>query len=185
MASEHDYETSFTFRKPNTFYKYLNRQMIIQDRDSLNDDSLYHLLLFSALPLDFNDCINENGCLKTGQDIPEGMVQIQESSSTYTDVPFHLGVEWINNGESGFNLFLDEMINNEQVDVEIPFAEDEVFYIKGVAIAKLIGTETGDSDYIVAYARQPTPVRCQNFITLMKGSSFVGQTSCEEMENGG
>lgn len=181
--SEYDYETSFTFHKPNGFYKHLNKQMVIEDRDSLNDDSLYHLLLFSALPTDFNDCIDEDGCLKTGASVPNGMVQIQAGASTYTDTQFHLGIEWINNGESGFNLFLDEWEDNtdptsEQVDVNIELAEDEVLYLRGVAIAKVTGADTG-SDYIVAFARQATPVRCQNYITLMKGSSFVGQTNCE------
>lgn len=176
MSSNYDYNANFSFRKPNNFYVHLNKQMIIKDRDTLNDDSLYHLLFFSALPLDFNDCIDEDGCLKTGIDVPTGMTKIEASADTYTDVPFHLGVEWINNGESGFNLFLDET-----EDVEIPFKEGEEFYFKGVALAKITGTETGGDDYIVAFARQPTPVRCQNYVTIMKGSSFVGQSSCEEL----
>lgn len=184
--TEYDYETSFTFHKPNGFYKHLNKQMVIEDRDSLNDDSLYHLLLFSALPVDFNDCIHTDGCLKNGTNapIPDGMTLISAGSSTYTDNPFHLGIEWINNGESGFNIFLDEWEtggtaeNHTQKDVNIEIAEEEVLYVKGVAIAKINGAESG-SNYIVAYARQPTPVRCQNYITLMKGSSFVGQTNCE------
>ena len=180
--SENDYETSFTFHKPNGFYVHLNKQMIIQDRSTLNDDSLYHLLLFSALPTDFNDCIDDNGCLKT-TDLPTTYARIEPSASTYTDVQFHLGVEWLNNGESGFNLFLDEWANNNdqtsgQVDVEIPLAEDETLYVKGVAIAKVEGAETGN-DYIVAYAHQPSQVKCQNYITLMKGSSFVGQANCD------
>lgn len=184
--SEYDYETSFTFRKPNGFYKHLNKQMIIEDRDSLNDDSLYHLLLFSAMPTDFNDCINSNGCLKSGASIPTGMTQILPSASTYTDTQFHLGIEWFDNGESGFSLFVDEWEDNEdptsgQVDVNIELADDEILYIKGVALAKVTGADTG-SEYIVAYARQPTPIRCQNFITLMKGSAFVGQSSCEEVK---
>lgn len=183
MASEYDYETSFTFRKPNGFYKHLNKQMVIQDRDSLNDDSLYHLLLFSSAPLDFNECIDENGCLKTN-DAPTSMIKIEPSVSTYTDVQFHLGVEWFDNGESGFSLFLDEWEtggtaeNHTQKDVNIEFAEDEVFYIKAIALAKVTGADTG-SDYIVAYARQLTEVRVQNYLTLMKGSAFVGQDTCE------
>lgn len=182
MTSEYDYESSFTFHKPNGFYKHLNKQMIIEDRDALNDDSLYHLLLFSALPTDFNTCIDSNGCLKTGASVPTGMTRITPSASTYTDVQFHLGIEWIDNGESGFNLFLDEWNDNEdatsgQKDVNITLAEDEVLYIKGVALAKVTGADTGNN-YIVAYARQPTPVRCQNYITIMKGSSFTGQTTC-------
>ena len=182
MSSEYDYETSFTFHKPNGFYVHLNKQMIIQDRDSLNDDSLYHLLLFSNLPVDFNDCIDENGCLKTTNP-PSSMEIIEPSASTYTDVEFHLGIEWLNNGESGFNIFLDEWEDNEdptseQVDVNIEIAEDVPLYIKGVAIAKVTGADTG-SDFIVAYARQLTEVKVQNYITLMKGSSFVGQATCD------
>lgn len=180
MSSEYDYETSFTFHKPNGFYVHLNKQMVIQDRDSLNDDSLYHLLLFSSVPTDFNTCIDENGCLKQSA---SGMTKINPSASTYTDVQFHLGIEWLNKGESGFNIFLDEWQNNSdqtsgQVDVNIEIAEDVILYIKGVALAKVNGAETGN-DYIVAFARQSTQVQCQNYITLMKGSSFVGQSNCE------
>lgn len=183
MTSEYDYETSFTFHKPYGFYAHLNKQMVIQDRDSLNDDSLYHLLLFSAMPYDFNDCIDSNGCLKTGGSVPTGMTLITPSASTYTDTTFHLGIEWINNGESGFNIFLDEWEDNtdptsDKVDVNIELAEDVELYIRGVALAKVTGADTGNN-YIVAYARQPTPVRCQNYITIMKGSSFVGQTNCD------
>lgn len=183
MSSEYDYEASFSFHKPNGFYVHLNKQMVIKDRDTLNDDSLYHLLFFSNLPLDFNDCIDSNGCLKTGASAPESMEIITPSSSTYTDVQFHLGVEWINNGESGFSLFLDEWEDNEdptseKIDVEIPFADGEEFYFKGVALAKVQGHTTGNN-YIVAYARQPTRTRCQNYVSIMKGSAFVGQDNCE------
>ena len=64
MASEYDYETTFTFRKPQDFWVHLNKQMVIKDRDTLNDDGLYHLILFSSLPKDPNECIDSNGCLK-------------------------------------------------------------------------------------------------------------------------
>lgn len=180
--SEYDYETSFTFRKPNQFWKHINKQWIIQDRDTLNDDSLYHLLLFSALPSDFNECIDENGCLKLSQ---SGMTKITPSASTYTDVQFHLGIEWLDNGENGFNVFLDEWEDNEdpstsQIDVNLEIAEDTELYVKGVALAKVNGADTG-SDFIIAYARQPTPYRCFNYITLMKGSPFIGHNSCTEM----
>ena len=100
----------------------------------------------------------------------------------YTDQTFHLGVEWIDNGENGFNLFLDEWEDNqdptsEKVDVEIPIDEGVEFYVKGVALAKVTGADTGN-DFVVAYARASTPVRCYNYISLMYGSSFVGHKSC-------
>ena len=173
--SEYDYETTFTFRKPNTFWKFLNKQMVIQDVDTLNDKvggsytKKYHLLLFSSLPTDFNNCIDsETGCLKTTT--VSGMTQI---TSGYTDVEFKLGVEWLDNGENGFNLFIDE-----EEDVQIMIDEHTELQVKGVALAKTSGTQSG-TDYIVAYARNSTPVKCINYITLMKGSSFVGHNSCE------
>ena len=148
--------------------------MVIQDVDTLNDKSggeytkKYHLLLFSALPTDFNTCINEStGCLKASQ---TGMTKI---TTNYTDVEFKLGVEWLDNGENGFNLFIDE-----EEDVNIEIDEGEVLYVRGVAVAKTQGTQTG-TDYIVAFAMLNTPVKCQNYITLMKGSSIVGHNSCE------
>ena len=171
---EYDYETTFTFRKPNHFWKFLNKQMVIQDSDSLNDKSggvytkKYHLLLFSSLPNNFNDCITAStGCLKNSQ---TGMTRI---TTGFTDVEFKLGVEWLDNGENGFNLFLDET-----EDVQIPINDGVTFNVKGVALAKTSGTETG-TNYIVAYARAETPVKCQNYITLMKGSSFIGHESCK------
>lgn len=173
--SDYDYETSFTFRKPNTFWKFLNKQMVIQDVDTLNDKvggsytKKYHLLLFSSLPTDFNDCIDSTtGCLKTSS-LPSGMTQI---TTGYTDVEFKLGVEWLDNGENGFNLFLDE-----EEDVNIVIDDETTLLVKGVALAKTQGTTSGNN-YIVAYARVSTPVQCQNAITLMRGSSFVGHNSC-------
>ena len=176
MASEYDYETTFTFRKSQDFWVHLNKQMVIKDRDTLNDDGLYHLILFSSLPQNFNDCIDSDGCLKS---TATGMEKI---TTGYTDQTFHIGVEWIDNGENGFNLFLDEWEDNddptsEKVNVEIPIDEETEFYVKGVALAKVTGSDTGN-DYVVAYARASTPVRCFNYISLMYGSSFVGHKSC-------
>lgn len=170
---EYDYETTFTFRKPKTFWVFLNKQMVIKDSDTLNDNGnkKYHLLLFSSLPDDFNDCIDTNGCLKNSQ---TGMTKI---TSGYTDATFKLGVEWLDNGENGFNLFLDE-----EEDVDYVIADDTTLYVKGVALAKTQGTQTGN-DYIVAFARVNTRVQCQNAITLMKGSSFVGHSSCTGSDN--
>lgn len=176
MVSEYDYETTFTFRKPEKFWVHLNKQLIIQDRDSLNEDGLYHLVLFSSLPKEVNTCIDTDGCLKS---TAEGMTKI---TTGYTDQTFHLGVEWIDNGENGFNLFLDEWEDNtdpesEKVNVEIPIAEETELYVMGVMLCKTTGSDTG-TDYVVAYARESTPVRVFNYLTLMYGASFVGHQSC-------
>ena len=186
MTSEYDYETTFTFRKTNKFWVELNKKMVIKDRDTLNDygNKKYHLLLFSSLPNDFNECIDEYGCLRTdttSSDYPQALVPIE---SGYTDVEFHLGVEWLDNGENGFNLFLDEWDSggtaqeHTLIDVNIAIDDGTELMVKGVALAKTQGTDSG-SNYIVAYARASSPVKCQNYITLMKGSSFVGHNSCE------
>lgn len=137
MASKYDYEYAFTFRKPKDFWVHLNKQMVIKDRDTLNDDGLYHLILFSSLPKDPNECIDSNGCLKQSA---TGMTKI---TSGYTDQTFHLGVEWIDNGENGFNLFLDEWEDNddptsEKVNVEIPIAEETELYVRGLCYARLL-----------------------------------------------
>lgn len=181
MASEYDYEYAFTFRKPKDFWVHLNKQMVIKDRDTLNDDGLYHLILFSSLPKDPNECIDNNGCLKQSA---TGMTKI---TSGYTDQTFHLGVEWIDNGENGFNLFLDEWENNsdptsEKVNVEIPIAEETELYVRGIMLCKVTGSDTG-TDYVVAFTRESTPVRVFNYLTLMYGSSFVGHQSCNGVNN--
>lgn len=176
MASKYDYEYAFTFRKPKDFWVHLNKQMVIKDRDTLNDDGLYHLILFSSLPKDPNECIDSNGCLKQSA---TGMTKI---TSGYTDQTFHLGVEWIDNGENGFNLFLDEWEDNtdptsKKVNVEIPIAEETELYVRGIMLCKVTGSDTG-TDYVVAFTRESTPVRVFNYLTLMYGSSFVGHQSC-------
>ena len=181
MASEYDYEYAFTFRKPKDFWVHLNKQMVIKDRDTLNDDGLYHLILFSSLPKDPNECIDSNGCHKQSA---TGMTKI---TSGYTDQTFHLGVEWIDNGENGFNLFLDEWENNsdptsEKVNVEIPIAEETELYVRGIMLCKVTGSDTG-TDYVVAFTRESTPVRVFNYLTLMYGSSFVGHQSCNGVNN--
>jgi len=181
MASEYDYEYAFTFRKPKDFWVHLNKQMVIKDRDTLNDDGLYHLILFSSLPKDPNECIDSNGCLKQSA---TGMTKI---TSGYTDQTFHLGVEWIDNGENGFNLFLDEWEDNddptsEKVNVEIPIAEETELYVRGIMLCKVTGSDTG-TDYVVAFTRESTPVRVFNYLTLMYGSSFVGHQSCNGVNN--
>ena len=179
MANEYDYETTLTFRKTNKFWNFLNKQMIINDRDTLNDE-LYHFIFFSTLPSNFNNILDQYGCIDTNASNMEII-----SDDLYTDVEFHLGVEWLNNGESGFNIFLDEWNDNTDPtsglkDVNIEIEEDEEFYVKGVALCKTSGSQTG-TDYVVAYARSSTPIRCFNYITFMKGTSFVGHNSCEEI----
>lgn len=163
-----DYETTWTFRKPQHFWVELNRKMVIKDRDTLNNGGLYHLLFFTNTPQDFNELIGDGGYLEDDS---------RQIKTGYTDETFHLGVEWLDNGENGFSLHLDEIgSNDEQLDVNIMIDDDTTLYIGGVALAK----ETGEGEYIVAFARMSTPVQCQNAITLMGGSSFVGHSSCKE-----
>lgn len=177
LATEKDYETSFTFRKPNHFWVQLNQQMNIKGRDELNTGGLYHLILFSSLPQDFNTCCNTNGTLKS---TATGMTKI---TTGYTDQLFHLGVKWLDNGENGFSLFLDEWEDNtdptsEKIDVDIPVSTE--FYVKGVALCKHIDSST---EYVVAYASASTRIRCFNHISLMSGTSFVGHESCTGVGN--
>ena len=76
------------------------------------------------------------------------------------------------------SLFTPDTRIDEEEDVQIMIDEHTELQVKGVALAKTSGTQSG-TDYIVAYARNSTPVKCINYITLMKGSSFVGHNSCE------
>lgn len=165
--SDYDYETTFTFRKSKYFWKFLNRQILIFDADNgtLND-SQYRLLLFSSMPDDFNNCIDEDtGCLVPAQ----GLTQITEG---FENVSFDLGVRWLDDGENGFSLYLDSEEN-----IELLIEEGVSFYVKGAALAKETGS-MGDKDFIIAYARLSTPIRCQNAITLQAYSEFVGHSSC-------
>jgi len=169
---EYDYETVMTFRKPNHFWKFLNIQMLISDSDALNDEE-YHLVFFSSIPSDFNDCIDQYGCLKNSQ---TGMEIIDDTN--YTDVTFPLGVSWLTNGENGFNLFLDAKDGNDNpIDVNYEIADDTTLWVKAVALCKVSGTDTG-SDYVVAFAEQSTRIKCENAITIQANSSFVGHSSC-------
>ena len=175
--SEYDYETTLTFRKTKMFWVELNKQMVIKERNTLNNDGLYHLVFFSSAPIDFNDALDSRGCINTSAS------GVELITSGYTDTEFHLGVEWLDNGENGFNLFVDEWEDNTdiesgQVDVNIPIDEHETLEVKVVALCKTTASDTG-TDYVVAYAWANTPITCQNYITLMKGSSIVGHNSCK------
>lgn len=166
-----DYETTLTFRKTKYFWVQLNQMMRIKDRDALNNDGLYHLILFSSLPSDFNDLLDVYGCLDDDSRVID---------TGYTDTLFHLGVEWLDNGENGFNLFVDEWDNeDEPIDVQIPIDDGVELLVGGVALAK----ETNMGDYIVAFAHT-TIIKCQNYITLMKGSPLVGHQSCGVINDG-
>lgn len=161
----YDYETILTFHKSKCFWKFLNRQIVITDVDTLNDYP-YHLLLFSAVPDNFQECINvNNGCIDLNS---QGLEQITEG---FTDVGFEVDIRWIDDGENGFSIYVAE-------DTNIPIDEDVVFYVKGVAVVKK-GTETGDDNYCIAFARPSTRIKCQNAISLLEGSEFVGHSSCK------
>lgn len=160
-----DYETILTFHKSKYFWKFLNRQMVITDVDTLNDYG-YKLLLFSAMPENFQECIDENtGCINLNSD---GLVQITEG---FTQTEFPVDIRWIDEGENGFSVYVAE-------DTNIPIDDDVTFYVRGVALVKK-GTETGDDNYCIAFARLSTKFKCQNAISLLEGSEFVGHSSCK------
>ena len=168
--SDYDYETTLTFRKSKYFWKFLNRQIKIWDTGSSTlNDSQYTLLLFSSMPDNFNDCVDETtGCLIAAP----GLVPITEG---FTNQSFDLGIRWLDEGENGFALYLDSEEN-----IEIAIEECVSFYVKGVVLVKNTGSMSG-SNYVIAYARLSTPIKCQNTITLQAYSEFVGHTSCSEV----
>lgn len=167
ILSEYDYETSLTFSKTKYFWKMLNRNLIIEDKDSLNNTGGFKLILFSSLPEDFNTCIDEYGDLKT---TATGMTKID--STWYDETLFELDVAPIGDGSDGFVLFVDN-----DGDVNITINEDDGFYIKGVALV-VTGSETS-GEYVVAYSRLLTPAMCKNAITIADGSEFIRQGVCE------
>lgn len=165
--SENDYETVISFRKSKYFWKFLNKQIMLQDLEAANGEGGYKILFFSSMPDNFNDCINENtGCLQSA----DGLTQITED---ITNVSFNLGIRWIDEGENGFSLFL----NNEE-NIDIAITEGVSLYVKGVALVKETGKIEGTSNYVIAYSRLSTPLKCQNTITLQSYSEFVGHSSC-------
>ncbi len=157
-----DYETSWTFRKPNHFWTLLNKQI---DLSGLND-SQYRLLFFTSIPDDFNDIINSYGCMKDN-----GYTLV--NPNYYDRVNFDLKMDLIDNGENGFRLSID---NNNVTDIAI----ETPFYLKAVALVKNTGTMAGN-DYVVAYSRLSTPIYCKNSITLPSYCEFVGHASCKEV----
>lgn len=171
MTNEsYDYETSLTFQRHKFFWKMLNRQMIIEDKESLNDTGGFKLILFSALPDDFNTCINEYGVLKNSA---TGMTKINQNQ--YDEVYFDLDIKPIGDGSNGFTLFLD----NDGENIEIGINNDDGFYAKGVALVTT-GAET-QGDYVVAFCRLLTPAMCKESITIADKSEFVGHNVCNEV----
>ena len=174
--SAYDYEYPLVFHKSKYFWKFVNRQMIIQDTESLNEGSEYKLLLFSTVPENIQDCIDQttgclkSSCIRTSQNTGGSLTPITEG---VTNQSFELGIRWIDNGENGFALFANE-------DVEIAIANDTVFYVKAVILVRETGAETDDDNFVVAFARPSTALRCQNAITIAEGSEFIGHSSCAE-----
>lgn len=164
MTDSYDYTTTWTFRKPEHFWKLLNKQMILTN---LNDYK-YKILLFSEAPEDFNDAITSGtGCLNTSA---TGLTMVD--TNDYTQTPFDLGIKWLDDGENGFSLYLD---NDSTTHITIT----EPFYVRTIALAKVTGSDSG-SNYIVAYSRLLTPVYCVDDITLPAYCEFIGHSSCKE-----
>lgn len=170
FMGEYDYETTLVFERHKYFWKMLNRQIIIEDKESLNVSGGFKLILFSALPTDFNTCINEYGVLKNNA---SGMTKIDPS--LYDEIYFDLDVKPIGDGSNGFILFVD----NDEENVEIGINIDDGFYIKGAALVTN-GIETG-GNYVVAFCRLLTPAMCKESITIADKSEFIGHDVCNEV----
>lgn len=167
---DYDYETTFVFSRSKYFWSMLNRQMIIEDKESLNSTGGFKFILFSSLPEDVNSCLDDNGNLKNSAD---GMTKINQN--LYDEVYFNLDVKPIGDGSNGFTLFLD----NDGENLEIGINIDEGFYAKGIALVTN-GAETS-GDYVVAFCRLTTPAMCKESITVADGSEFVGHNACNEV----
>ena len=165
---EYDYETTLVFRRTKYFWTMLNRQIIIEDKESLNATGGFKLILFSALPDDFNTCLNDSGNLKNSA---AGMTKINQN--LYDEVYFDLDVKPIGDGSDGFTLFLD----NDEENLEIGINTDDGFYAKGVALVTN-GAETS-GNFVVAYCRLSTPAMCKESITIADLSEFVGHNVCD------
>lgn len=159
------YDTSWTFRKPQHFWKFLNKQM---DLENLNGNGKYKLVFFKSMSGDdFNDMIDSNGCLKS--DITNHLV----NTTYYNQVVFDLKRTYIDNGENGFSLRMD---TSSVTDITI----STPFYLQAVALVKVSGDVTG-SNYVVAYSRLSTKQYCEDTISLLAESEFVGHSSCREL----
>ncbi len=167
---DYDYETTFVFSRSKYFWSMLNRQMIIEDKESLNSTGGFKFILFSSLPEDVNSCLDDNGNLKNSAD---GMTKINQN--LYDEVYFNLDVKPIGDGSDGFTLFLD----NDGENLEIGINTDDGFYAKGIALVT-DGAETS-GDYVVAFCRLTTPAMCKESITVADGSEFVGHNACNEV----
>lgn len=166
----YDYETTFVFSRSKYFWSMLNRQMIIEDKESLNSTGGFKFILFSSLPEDVNSCLDDNGNLKNSAD---GMTKINQN--LYDEVYFNLDVKPIGDGSDGFTLFLD----NDGENLEIGINTDDGFYAKGIALVTN-GAETS-GDYVVAFCRLTTQAMCKESITVADGSEFVGHNACNEV----
>lgn len=167
---DYDYETTFVFSRSKYFWSMLNRQMIIEDKESLNSTGGFKFILFSSLPEDVNTCLDDNGNLKNSAD---GMTKINQN--LYNEVYFNLDVKPIGDGSDGFTLFLD----NDGENLEIGINTDDGFYAKGIALVT-DGAKTS-GDYVVAFCRLTTPAMCKESITVADGSEFVGHNACNEV----
>lgn len=175
---DYDYETTFVFSRSKYFWSMLNRQMIIEDKESLNSTGGFKFILFSSLPEDVNSCLDDNGNLKNSAD---GMTKINQN--LYDEVYFDLDVKPIGDGSDGFVLYMKngEIVDGKYIpeNVEIGINNDDGFYAKGIALVT-DGAETS-GDYVVAFCRLTTPAMCKESITIADLSEFVGHNACNEV----
>lgn len=161
-------ETTFTFHKSKYFWKFVNKQFDLSDLTKAygTDEGNFELVLCSNIPSSPYDCIDElTGCLDEGND-DLVMIPIQDESSD--EMPyFNLKCTWINEGDGGFVLSLD----NGSSDIQVKIG-DRTEYLRAIYLVHR------SNRFVMAYATIPSPIPIKNFVSLPFDAKLFGVGYC-------
>lgn len=173
-------ETTFKFYKNPYIWKFLNRQLILDNPNDIFMEAMgegdYTFVLCESVPTNPVDCIDSNtGCLIETLD----GLSILDLSDVYTDLDidmpyFKLKRTYLDNG-GGFTLELD---SGDDSSVQIQVGDAQNIYLQGIFLCKREASETGDKNFVVAYATIHSPINVRNFINVPYNGMVLGVGYC-------
>lgn len=176
-------EKKFTFYKSKYIWRFLNRQFILTNLNDIygeaTDDTEgdYTFILAESVPTDIYDCIDEEtGCL---DDTVNGLNLI-DLTDVYTDIGiempyFKMKYNEIDGGEGGFTIELD---SGDDSNVQIQIGDAQDIYLQGIFLVKRTATESGNDNFVLAYATLPKPIIVRNFINIPYNGMVFGVGYC-------
>ena len=174
-------ETTFIFRKNKYFWRFINRQFLLDDMNDIFDKSMnegdYTFVLAEQVPNDIYSCIDtKTGCLiedAEGLDLFD--LQEVYSNRDGAEMPyFKLYCDPIQDWDGGFTISMD----SGSTDVQIQIGDSQITYLQGIFLCKREATQTHDENFVLAYATIPSPINVRNFINIPFQGLVMGVGYC-------